>query len=193
MPASDSVFRLVAGLGNPGKRFLGTRHNIGFEIVGELARRCAASFTTDTHWNAEIALCGGRMLMRPLTFMNLSGESIGLYARYHRLDPSQILIILDDASLPLGTIRLRPAGGSGGHKGLESALVHLGTESVPRLRFGIGKPPPEIPLDEFVLSKFDESESSQVREGILKAADATEAACARGLDFAMTRFNITES
>jgi len=193
VPASDTVFRLVVGLGNPGDHFVGTRHNIGFEVVGELARRCAATFSTDTRWDADVALCGGRMLMRPLTFMNLSGEAVGRYARYHRLEPAQVLVIFDDATLALGTLRMRPAGGSGGHHGLESVLVHLSTQAVPRLRVGIGRPPPEIPLDEFVLSKFDDSEAFRVREGILKAADAVEAACARGLDFAMTRFNTSES
>ncbi|MCX7869762.1 MAG: aminoacyl-tRNA hydrolase, partial [Terrimicrobiaceae bacterium] len=170
----------------------GTRHNIGFEIVGELARRCAATFSTDTRWNAEIAACGGRMLMRPLTFMNLSGEAVGRYARYHRLEPRQVMAILDDASLPLGTLRLRPSGGSGGHNGLESVLIHLGTEAVPRLRFGIGPPPPGLPLDQFVLSRFEPAEQEAVQEGILRAADAIEAACARGLDFAMTKFNTNE-
>ena len=189
MANSLTVFRLVAGLGNPGDRYIGTRHNIGFEVVGELARRCAANFTTDKSWNAEVAACGGRMLMRPLTFMNLSGEAVGNYARYHRLAPQEVLVILDDASLPLGTLRIRPSGSSGGHHGLESVLIHLATENVPRLRLGIGKPPADTPLEQFVLSPFQTEELSEAQEAILRAADAVEAACARGLDFAMTQFN----
>lgn len=191
MGGDAKVFRLVAGLGNPGEAYRGTRHNVGFEVLAELARRCAASFTYDRHWNAEVALCGGRMLMRPQTFMNLSGEAVGCYVRYHRLEPGEVLVVLDDASLPLGALRMRPSGSSGGHHGLESVLVHLATEAVPRLRIGIGSPPTGTPLEAFVLSKFEPAEQPHVQEAILRAADAVEAACARGLEFAMNQYNVT--
>jgi PTH1 family peptidyl-tRNA hydrolase len=182
------VFRLVAGLGNPGARFAGTRHNLGFEVLAELARRCAVSFGLEARWNAEVAACGGRMLMRPQTFMNLSGEAVGNYARYYKLLPQEVLVVLDDSSLPLGGLRLRPSGSSGGHNGLESVLVHLGTEAVPRLRVGIGGPG-QIPLDEYVLSKFAGEERESARDAVLKAADAIEMANARGLEAAMNEFN----
>ncbi len=183
------IFRLVVGLGNPGDRYLHTRHNAGFRVVGEMARRCAADFSFDQKWNAETATCGGRLLMKPRTFMNLSGEAVGNYARYFQIPPSEILVILDDTSLPLGDLRIRKSGGSGGHNGLESVLVHLGTEAVPRLRVGIGAPPEQIPLDEFVLSRFSSAEALLIEEAVLRAADAADFANARGVEAAMNQFN----
>lgn len=182
------VFRLVVGLGNPGARYDGTRHNIGFVVLDELARREACGFGFEAKWNAEVAQCGGRLLMKPQTFMNLSGEAVGNYAHYHRLEPSQVLVVLDDASLPLGELRVRPTGSSGGHNGLESVLMHLGTEQVPRLRVGIGEPM-QIPLDEYVLSKFSYEEVPLAQESALRAADAVEHANAHGIESAMNSFN----
>lgn len=184
-----SVFRLVVGLGNPGDRYVGTRHNAGFCVADELARRCAVAFSFDSRWNADMATCGGRMLMKPRTFMNLSGEAVSHYARYHRIQPAEVLVILDDTSLPLGDLRIRRSGSSGGHNGLESVLVHLGTEAVPRLRMGIGAPPEKIPLDEFVLSRFTDAELSVFAEAVLRGADAVDSANARGLEAAMNQFN----
>lgn len=184
----NPVFRLVVGLGNPGTRYHGTRHNIGFLVLDELARREACGFGFEAKWNAEVAQCGGRLLMKPQTFMNLSGEAVGNYAHYHRLEPSQVLVVLDDASLPLGELRVRPTGSSGGHNGLESVLMHLGTEQVPRLRVGIGEPT-QIPLDEYVLSKFLQEEVPVVQECVLRASDAVEHANAHGIESAMNSFN----
>jgi aminoacyl-tRNA hydrolase/ribosomal protein bL25 (Ctc-form) len=123
------------------REYFGTRHNAGFLIVDELARRFAMPFRFEPKWDAEIAPCGGRLLMKPQTFMNLSGEAVENYARYHRIDPSEVLVVLDDAAIPLGELRLRPSGSAGGHNGLESVLMHFATESVPRLRFGLGRLP----------------------------------------------------
>ena len=184
----SAVFRLVAGLGNPGREYLGTRHNVGFLVADELARRSACAFAFDAKWNSEIAPCGGRSLMKPQTFMNLSGEAVGGFARYHKLEREEVMIILDDASLPLGTLRLRRSGTSGGHNGLESVLIHLGGESVPRLRVGIGAPDGR-PMHDHVLGKFEESEQSVLQDAIGRAADAFEYSNAHGLEAAMNQFN----
>jgi len=178
----------MVGLGNPGDRYRGTRHNVGFAVVDELARRSACAPVFDKKWEADVAKCGGRMLMKPQTFMNLSGESVGNYIRFFKIEPREVLVILDDASLPLGSLRIRPSGGSGGHNGLESVLVHLGTEAVPRIRIGIGEAG-RIPLDEFVLSRFSADEVPLIDEAILAAADAAEFANARGIEAAMNQFN----
>ena len=185
---SSAVFRLVAGLGNPGREFAGTRHNVGFLVGDELARRAACTFTYEAKWNSEIAHCGGRSIMKPQTFMNLSGEAVGDYARYFKLRREEIMIILDDVSLPIGTLRLRRSGTSGGHHGLESVLVHLGAESVPRLRVGIGAPDGR-PLHDHVLGKFEDSEQVALAESISRAADAFEYSNAHGLESAMNQFN----
>lgn len=183
-----AVFRLVAGLGNPGREYVDTRHNVGFLVADELARRAASSFGFDAKWNAELAKCGGRALMKPQTFMNLSGESVGGYARYFKLQTSEVLVILDDISLPLGTLRIRKSGSSGGHNGLESVLVHLATEAVPRLRVGIGAPDGR-PLHDHVLGRFLPDEREAVEATVSRAADAFEFANAHGIDAAMNQFN----
>jgi len=184
----SAVFRLVAGLGNPGREYAGTRHNVGFLVADELARRSACGFSFDTKWDSEVANCGGRIIMKPQTFMNLSGEAIAGYARYFKLRREEILIILDDASLPLGTLRLRRSGTAGGHNGLESVLVHLGSESVPRLRVGIGAPDGRG-LHDHVLGKFDAEELPALQNAVTKAADAFEYTNAHGLEAAMNQFN----
>ena len=184
----SAVFRLVVGLGNPGRDYAGTRHNVGFLVVEELARRAASTFAFDAKWDSDIALCGGRALMKPQTFMNLSGEAVGTYVRYFKLHSDDVLVILDDASLPLGQLRLRKSGSAGGHNGLESALIHLGTELVPRLRVGIGSPDGR-PLHDHVLGRFSDGEQVALAEAVGRAADAFEFANAHGLEAAMNQFN----
>lgn len=183
-----AAFRLVACLGNPGQKFAGTRHNIGFQFADELARRSLCDFKIDTKWNAETAQSGGRTFMKPQTFMNLSGESVGEFSRYYKIQPAEVLVVIDDISLPLGTLRLRKSGSSGGHNGLESILVHLGTEAVPRLRIGIGAPGNST-LHNHVLGRFEKDELPLVEDAVLRAADAFEYANARGIDAAMNQFN----
>ncbi len=185
---ASAVFRLVAGLGNPGSEYADTRHNVGFLVADELARRSACEFRFDANWNSQVASCGGRALMKPQTFMNLSGEAVAGYSRYFKLERHQLLILLDDVSLPLGTLRLRKSGTSGGHNGLESVLVHLGSEAVPRLRVGIGSPDGR-PLHDHVLGKFESEEQSALAEAVSRAADAFEHSNAHGLESAMNQFN----
>lgn len=182
-----TIFRLVVGLGNPGREFVGTRHNVGFQVVEELARRAAISFRFEPKWDAEVALFGGRLLMKPQTFMNLSGEAVANYARYHRINHSEILVIMDDAAIRLGELRLRSSGSAGGHNGLESILVHLGTEAVPRLRIGIGAA--SDVLTDHVLGKFESSELEVVEASVSRAADAAEFANAHGIEAAMNLYN----
>ena len=182
-----AVFRLIAGLGNPGRRYAGTRHNAGFLVLDELARRAGVEFRFDPKWNADVAPCGGCLLMKPQTFMNLSGEAARNYARYHRLDSAEVLVVLDDAALPLGEVRLRKSGSAGGHNGLESVLVHFATEAIPRLRVGIGTAGGA--LQDHVLGKFLPSEMPAVEAAVRRAADAVEYANAHGLEAAMNLYN----
>lgn len=157
-------------------------------MVGdELARRSVTTFTFDQKWNAETAKTGGRTLMKPQTFMNLSGEAVGEFSRYYKVPPSEVMVILDDTSLPLGMMRLRKSGSAGGHNGLESILVHMGTEAVPRLRVGIGKP--ESSLHNHVLGGFRPDELPLLAESVSRASDAFEYANAHGIEAAMNQFN----
>ena len=183
-----AVFRLVAGLGNPGQEYAGTRHNVGFLVADELARRSACAFSFNTKWNSNVATSGGRTIMKPQTFMNLSGEAVADYARYFKLQREEIMVIIDDASLSLGALRLRRSGTAGGHNGLESVLVHLGSEAVPRLRVGIGAPDGRG-LHDHVLGKFDPDELSALQEAVSRAADAFEYSNAHGIEAAMNQFN----
>jgi PTH1 family peptidyl-tRNA hydrolase len=183
-----AAFRLVACLGNPGRQYENTRHNVGFLVADELARRSVADFSFDANWNSDTAKTGGRTLMKPKTFMNLSGEAVGGFAKYFKIPCDQVMVILDDTSLPLGMVRLRKSGTAGGHNGLESVLVHLGTEKVPRLRVGIGRPDRST-LPDHVLGTFDPEELPALAQSVARASDAFEFANAHGMDAAMNQFN----
>lgn len=185
---NPAAFRLVACLGNPGPKYRNTRHNIGFLVADELARRSVASFSFESQWNSETAKVGGRTIMKPQTFMNLSGEAVGDYSKYYKIPSEQVMVVLDDTSLPLGMIRLRKTGTAGGHNGLDSVLVHLGTEKVPRLRVGIGRPG-DTALHDHVLGEFGLDEMPAVAESVSRASDAFEYANAHGMDAAMNQFN----
>jgi PTH1 family peptidyl-tRNA hydrolase len=157
-------------------------------MVGdELARRGATTFSLDQKWNSDTARTGGRTLMKPQTFMNLSGEAVGEFSRFYKIPATEIMVILDDTSLPLGMLRLRKSGSAGGHNGLESVLVHMGTEAVPRIRVGIGKP--ESTLHNHVLGGFRKEELPLLQESVSRASDAFEYANAHGIEAAMNQFN----
>jgi PTH1 family peptidyl-tRNA hydrolase len=190
----EGRFRLVAGLGNPGRDYERTRHNVGFLVADALARRAGASFAHEPKWNADVARAGDVTFMKPMTFMNLSGEAVGDFCRFFKLEPAQALVVIDDIALPLGRLRLRPTGSPGGHNGLESVLVHLGTEQVPRLRVGIGAAAGDakVSLTGHVLGKFSAAEQTALDEAVDRAADAVEFAQANGLEAAMNRFNPKE-
>jgi PTH1 family peptidyl-tRNA hydrolase len=182
-----SRFRLVAGLGNPGREYDRTRHNVGFLVADALARRAGSAFAHEPKWNADVARAGDCTFMKPMTFMNLSGESVGDFARFFKLEPAQTLVVLDDTALPLGRLRLRRSGSAGGHNGLTSILVHLGTELVPRLRVGIGSA--KDSLVGHVLGKFSVAEQDALDAAVNRAADAVEFAQAHGLEAAMNHYN----
>lgn len=186
------TFRLIAGLGNPGARYAATRHNAGFRVLDELARRAGVSFAFDSRWDADLARDRDRVLMKPRSFMNLSGGPVAGYARFHKFAASQVLVVLDDVALPLGDIRLRKAGGAGGHNGLASVLGEMATDQVPRLRVGIGGASAGD-LHDHVLGEFSGDELPILAGAVLRAADAAERASADGLDAAMNLYNNTKS
>ncbi len=183
--------RLVVGLGNPGRRYEQSRHNVGFRCLDELARRWGA-----VSWrHAFAALVGtayheGRRLLlaKPQTFMNLSGEAVAPLLRYYGLTPGDMLVVYDDMDLPLGRIRIRQHGSSGGHRGVESIIAALGTNQFPRLRIGIGRSA-EIEAIDYVLGRFSEAEEPILAAVLTRAADAVETIMRDGLAAAMNRYN----
>jgi len=183
---------IVVGLGNPGRQYSRTRHNIGFMVVDKFASMHALSFSR-RKFKAKIAT--GRIagedaiLAKPQTFMNCSGESVGPLVRYYKREPSDLLVVYDDVDIPFGTIRLRPHGGAGGHKGIKSIIAHLGGDAFPRLRVGIGRGAPFGDMSEYVLDKFTTAERAELDGIIQRACDAVEAALTGPLDKAMSMFN----
>ena len=183
--------RLVAGLGNPGPEYAVTRHNIGFMVIDQLAAQFAASWQRSAKWDALLVKSGTRLLVKPLSFMNRSGYPLLAIAQFYKIEAAEILIVLDDFSLPLGRLRLRLGGGSGGHNGLESIIAQFGTEQIRRLRIGIGAAPREGSVD-YVLSRFLEEEKPLVRSVIDRAAQAVKCAIDKDVISAMNIFNKTE-
>lgn len=184
------LFRLIAGLGNPGREYRDTRHNVGFMIVDRFAAVAGAEFRTEKSWQAEVAKAGETLLCKPLTYMNLSGESVRAISDFYKVTPDATLIVLDDMSLPLGTVRLRATGSSGGHNGLQSVIDHLGTESVPRLRIGIGAAHPGGAIGH-VLGRFAGDEAKLLDEALSRAVAAIDCAQNQGFQAAMNTFNQT--
>ena len=183
--------RLVAGLGNPGPEYEPTRHNVGFLVVERVAAQFGSTWDKSNKWDAVSAKCGEVVLVKPLSFMNRSGHPLFAIAQFYKIEPPEILIVLDDFALPLGRLRLRPNGGSGGHNGLDSIIAQFGTEEIPRLRVGIGSAPMEGSVD-YVLGRFFDEEKSLVRSTIDRAGDAVKCAIDNGLVSAMNTFNKTE-
>lgn len=187
----EPAIRLIAGLGNPGSEYAATRHNIGFMVVDQLAAQFGSAWEKSAKWDARSAKCGAVLLVKPLSFMNRSGYSLFAVAQFYKIEPQEILIVLDDFSLSLGRLRLRARGGPGGHNGLESVIVQFGTEEIPRLRIGIGAAPREGSAD-YVLSRFFNEEKPIVRSTIDRAGEALKCAIDNGLVSAMNTFNKSE-
>jgi len=183
----NAPIRLVAGLGNPGKSYERTRHNIGFLVIDELCRRGRLDLQQIPKWQCTLAGTIDYAFMKPLTFMNRSGESLSGYSRFYKIPAESILVIVDDVALPIGRLRLRGSGSSGGHNGLESAITHLGTTAFPRLRVGIGAGIGA--MHDHVLGKFSSEEEPAIHAAINRAADAVESIQTHGLNFAMNHFN----
>jgi peptidyl-tRNA hydrolase, PTH1 family len=191
LEGSAPQVRLVAGLGNPGPEYAATRHNIGFMVVDQLAAQFGATWEKSTKWDALLAKCRDVFLAKPTSYMNRSGYPLLAIAQFYKIEPAEILIVLDDLSLPLGRLRLRASGGSGGHNGLESVIMQFGTEEIPRLRVGIGEAPPAGSVD-YVLSRFFEEEKPIVRSAIDRAVEAVKCAIDNDLISAMNIFNKAE-
>ncbi len=186
MPAT---FRLIVGLGNPGKDYRNTRHNVGFMILDRLAARERAAFRTEKSWQAEVARAGDTVLCKPLTYMNLSGEAARALAQFYKIEPAQTLVVLDDMALPLGKLRLRESGSSGGHNGLQSLVEHFGTQAIPRLRVGIGAAPGADRAVGHVLGKFSPDEREPLQESLDRALAAIDTAQRESFAAAMNAFN----
>jgi PTH1 family peptidyl-tRNA hydrolase len=184
--------KLIAGLGNPGAEYAGTRHNAGFEVVELLARRhgIAVNKRNFKAVYGEGTIGGERVLLtRPMTYMNASGEAVAALARYYKLEPSEIIVALDEINLPVGRIRLRYKGSAGGQNGMASVIQHLGTQDVPRIRIGVGGARPGNMVGH-VLGRFRPEELPLMQEAYERAADAVECALAEGFEMAMNRFNL---
>jgi PTH1 family peptidyl-tRNA hydrolase len=187
--------KLVVGLGNPGRRYHATRHNIGFAVADTLARRLDAEFEHG-RTNALVARVGrgddAVLVVKPLTMMNLSGEAVAGVAGFYKIDPLAILVVADDVNLPLGRLRARARGTAGGHNGFRSIIGCLGTEAFPRVRVGVGRGDPQRDLADHVLARFDDDERDEVQNAIARAADAVETFLAEGIEAAMNRYNRAE-
>jgi PTH1 family peptidyl-tRNA hydrolase len=183
----------VVGLGNPGPRYERTRHNAGFLAIDELAARSRAvgRLLPYVAWVAEATLAGAEILLvKPQSFMNLSGQPVARLLAERALSPSELVVVVDDVALPLGRVRVRPHGSDGGHNGLRSLVAALGTEAFARVRIGVGvEPPPEPDLADFVLAEFLPEELKLLREVTVLAADAVACLLGDGVDTAMNRFN----
>ena len=184
--------KLIVGLGNPGSRYTGTRHNIGFEVIAELARRHAAGSPREK-FQAELAeanIAGEKtLLMCPLTFMNLSGQAVQPARDFYKIENNDLLVVCDDFALPLGKLRIRAQGSAGGQKGLDDIIRRLGTDELPRLRIGIGPLPENWEAANFVLGKFSQEESAEATEIVKRSADAVASWIRDGLAKAMNQYN----
>ena len=184
--------KLLVGLGNPGPRYRGTYHNVGFEVVDELARRHGARFggSPAEALSARVrGLADDLWLVKPLTFMNASGRAVGELQRFYKVAIEDLLVIVDDVNLPSGRLRLRGRGSAGGHNGLKSIIGTLGSDAFPRLRVGVGRGEQGRDLADYVLGRVPEEERALLHEATVRAADAAEYFVEHGLLDTMNRFN----
>lgn len=186
--------KLLVGLGNPGAEYVRTRHNAGFMAIDLLAERHGQGQVARSKFNAmllDVPVNGQRcLLMKPVTYMNRSGQAIAEAARFYKLDPAKdVLVLVDDVALPCGTVRLKASGGAGGHNGLTDIARKLGSENYARLRIGIDEKPPMMRLEDYVLGRFTEEQIDRLTPALKQAADAAEGFVAEGIDAAMNNFN----
>lgn len=182
---------LIVGLGNPGSRYARNRHNTGFCCLHRLAKAHGLEFRGRRRARIASGTIAGRavLLARPRTFMNESGQAVAALVRYYRIPLDRLLIVYDDMDLPLGTLRIRPKGGSGGHRGIQSIIDALGSQDFPRLRIGIGRPPEGTDPADYVLQDFSPEEEQTIEETLERAVTAIEIWLTEGIDEAMSRFN----
>jgi PTH1 family peptidyl-tRNA hydrolase len=193
-PASsiELQMKLIVGLGNVGRKYENTRHNVGFRVLDVLDRRWSADTARDRFEGrlAEASFAGERMLLLwPHTLMNRSGQSVGPAVDFYKLELADLLVVGDDFNLPLGKLRFRSQGTSGGQRGLDDIIGRLGTAEFSRLRLGIGPVPDRWDAADFVLSRFDKAEMDTIDEAIAQAADGVECWAVEGIEAAMNRFN----
>jgi PTH1 family peptidyl-tRNA hydrolase len=184
---------LIVGLGNPGREYANTRHNIGFRCVDALAARHGLVFDDKKRSKARIALGSIQerrvLLAKPQTYMNLSGGAVQGLAAFYRVLPAQVMVIFDDLDLPVGTLRIRPKGGAGGHKGVTDIIHRLGTQDFPRIRVGIGRPNEQMDPSSYVLRPFDGQDEEEMARTVERVLLAVETWLSAGIDLAMSRCN----
>ena len=184
---------LLVCLGNPGKEYEATRHNVGFMAADELARRENVKINKLRYraLAGEVRLAGQRVLViKPQTYMNLSGEAVKLAGGFYKIPPERVLVISDDVALPLGKLRIRAGGSAGGHNGLKNIIAHLGTDQFPRIRVGVGAPAhPEREMVDWVIGRFTAQEKKAVEEAVGRAVDAAACVMEKGVGEAQNRYN----
>lgn len=183
---------LIVGLGNPGRQYEKTRHNVGFEVIDRLADRLSASVDEKKFKGCYgKGVIGGNkvILLKPLTYMNLSGESVRAAMDFYKIDPDHMIVVYDDVSLDVGQLRIRTKGSAGGHNGIKNIIAHLGTQEFPRVKVGVGEKPPRMDLADYVLSRFSGEDQEKMNAAFVEAARAVEAMIIEGTDWAMNRFN----
>lgn len=190
---NDLIMYIIAGLGNPGREYVNTRHNIGFEAVDTIASKYNIKINKEKFKGlyGEGYISGEKViLIKPQTFMNLSGESIREFAKWYKTEPENIIIIYDDVSLPVGKLRIRPKGSAGGHNGMKSIIYQLNTDVFPRIKIGVGAPlNKDYDLADYVLGKFSKEETDVLIKTVIKASEAVETIVRSGTDKAMAEYN----
>jgi len=187
---------LIAGLGNPGQQYAGTRHNAGFMMLDYLAEKNKLTFA-DSKWKALVAKAivwdESVVLLKPETFMNLSGTAVAQAAHFYKLQPAHIIVIHDDLDMKFGRIKIVSGGGDGGHKGIRSIIEHLGTKEFTRIKIGIGRPDPPVLPEKYVLGKFDSAEKEIIKRKMSVAYEGIRILLQQGIAAAMTLINHKES
>ena len=184
---------IIAGLGNPTKEYEGTRHNVGFQVIDKIAEKynIAVDAKKGRAYVGKGIIEGQKVLLvKPQTYMNLSGESVGGIVNYYKIDPeSDLLVIYDDISLDPGQLRIRLKGSAGGHNGIKNIIAHLGTQEFPRIKVGVGAKPPKMDLADYVLSRFGAEEQKLMDEAFGEAAEAAVMMMTAGAERAMNHYN----
>lgn len=183
---------IIVGLGNPGTKYEKTRHNIGFRILDALAERNGIDFAEGKHKGLiGKGIVGGCkcILVKPQTFMNLSGECVRPVMDYYKEDSNNVIVVYDDITLDVGKIRIRKKGSAGGHNGIKSLIAHMGTQEFPRLRFGVGDKPAKMDLADYVTGRFSEEDEKLACDNMQRACEAVECMIEEGFDSAMNKFN----
>ena len=194
--APGPVEWLIVGLGNPGKQYIDTRHNAGWHLLDTIVRDYSQFRFDEKRGKGLLArseLTGVNVaLLKPQTYMNLSGEAVASAARFYKVPPEHILVAYDDVDLPVAALRLRKKGGAGGHNGMSNIIQHLGTKEFPRIRLGIGRPLGQMPVKAYVLQNFTKDEWAEMVVTYERAVEAVKAILTEGLDIAMNQYNVAE-